>query len=178
MNRYAAFLRGININGRNKLAMSDLKSELEEMAFSDVSTYLNSGNVTFSSSDGDVASLKDAVEKRIAERFGLEIPVHIVSREELVDILAHAPAWWGTEDKATYDNLIFIMTSDTPEEICEMIGPPSDGLEKIQIYRNILFWTFDRKRYQKCSWWKKTASKGIAEKLTIRTANTVKKLCK
>ena len=54
----------------------------------------------------------------------------------------------------------------------------SDLKAQIEIYQNIIFWTFDRKSYQKCNWWKKTASSSIAEKLTIRTAETIKKVCK
>lgn len=177
MNRYTAFLRGINISGKNKITMADLKAEFDKMNFYDVSTYLNSGNVLFSSENDNIPEIKNNVEKMIADRFGFEIPVHIVSRDDLRDILANAPEWWGTEDKGTYDNLIFIMTSDTPKEICDMVGQPSEGLEEIEVYKNIIFWTFNRKEYQKCNWWKRTAREGIAEKLTIRTANTVRKLC-
>ena len=177
MNRYIAFLRGINISGKNKIVMSDLKAEFEKMEFSDVLTYLNSGNILFSSSNDNITEIKGAIEEMINNRFGLRIPIHIISGEELNEILANAPAWWGTDDKDKYDNLIFIVTSDTAKEICDMVGQPSEGLETIQVYKNIIFWTFDRKRYQKCNWWKRTASEGIAEKLTIRTANTVRKMC-
>ena len=55
MNRYIAFLRGINISGKNKINMSDLKAEFENMNFSDVSTYLNSGNIMFSSDNDNIA---------------------------------------------------------------------------------------------------------------------------
>ena len=105
-------------------------------------------------------------------------PAYIISEKELQQILRHAPKWWGTEDKEKYDNLIFILSDDSPQEILDMIGPVSEGLEQIEIYQNIIFWTFDRKSYQKCNWWKKTASSSIAEKLTIRTAGTIKKVCK
>lgn len=178
MKQYIAFLRGINISGKNKIVMSDLKAEFECMKFSDVSTYLNSGNVLFTSDSDDIKEMKDAIEEMIQHRFGLQIPVHIISQEDLADILANAPVWWGTENKDKYDNLIFIITSDRTETICDMIGQPSDGLETIEVYRNSIFWTFDRKSYQKCNWWKKTAREGIAEKLTIRTANTLRKICK
>lgn len=177
MNRYIAFLRGINISGKNKIVMSDLKAEFENMKFSEVSTYLNSGNVMFSSDHDNIAELKDKIEEMIIKKFGLSIPVHILDIGSLKDILANAPAWWGTGDTDKYDNLIFILSSDTAKEVCNMIGEPSEGLETIQVYHNVIYWTFDRKAYQKCNWWKKTASAGIAEKLTIRTANTVKKLC-
>lgn len=47
MQRYVAFLRGINVNGRNKISMLELKRKLETLYFHDIKTYLNSGNVAF-----------------------------------------------------------------------------------------------------------------------------------
>ena len=174
MKKYIAFLRGVNISGKNKLNMSELKSELMKAGLSDVSTYLNSGNILFSADKADAGK---TIEEVIKDRFHLEIPVYVISADALNDVLAHAPSWWDTGDKGWYDNLIFILTEDSPEEICRLLGEPSKGLEQIQVYKDVIFWTFDRKLYQKCSWWKKTASKGIAEKLTIRTANTLRKVC-
>ena len=49
MKRYIAFLRGINISGKNKISMAELKKGFEELGFQEVKTYLNSGNVIFSS---------------------------------------------------------------------------------------------------------------------------------
>lgn len=68
------------------------------------------------------------------------------------------------------------MSDDSAEQIREAIGQPSENLEQIEIYKNVIFWTFDINKYQKCNCWKRTAENGIAEKLTIRTANTVNKL--
>ena len=176
MGEYIAFLRGINISGKNKIGMSDLKTEFDQLGFSYVSTYLNSGNVLFSSENENISEMKRVIETMINDKFNLDIPVHVVSKQDLSDILDNAPSWWGTGNKEIYDNLIFVITEDTTDEICNMLGRPSDGLELVQVYKDVIFWTFDRKAYQKCSWWKKTAGAGIAEKLTIRTANTVKKL--
>ena len=177
MREYIAFLRGINISGKNKIVMSDLKTEFEQLEFSDVSTYLNSGNVLFTSESESIAEIKSVIETMINDKFNLDIPVHVVSKQDLSDILDNAPSWWGTGNKEKYDNLIFVITEDTTDEICDMLGQPSDGLESVQVYKDVIFWTFDRKAYQKCNWWKKTAGAGIAEKLTIRTANNVKKMC-
>lgn len=174
---YIAFLRGINISGKNKIAMAELKTEFEQLNFTNVSTYLNSGNVLFSSSWSSIKKIKSAIEKMIAEKFALEIPVHVIESKTLSDILAHAPAWWSTGDKDKYDNLIFILAGDSPADISNLIGAPSENLETTQIYGDVIFWTFDRAKYRKCNWWKRTASAGITEKLTIRTANTLKKLC-
>ena len=67
MNKYIAFLRGINISGKNKIDMSDLKSEFENAGFTNVSTYLNSGNVLFV---GTKKQAQDAVKSE-AERCGM-----------------------------------------------------------------------------------------------------------
>ena len=177
MKKYIAFLRGINISGKNKIVMSDLKKNLENIGYINISTYLNSGNVLFESENENISELRYDIETMIYDKFGLEIPIYIIDKNALDEIIHNAPEWWGTNDKDKYNNLIFILTKDTPEEISNIIGPVSDGMELIQIYDNVIFWTFDRKLYQKCNWWKKTASSGIAEKLTIRTANTVRKMC-
>ena len=176
MNSFFAFLRGVNISGRNRVAMPELKAALEEAGFTGVATYLNSGNVLLSS-EGDAVSVRAAVESVLAARFGISVPAHVIGREELEDILAHAPAWWGAGDKRAYDNLIFILTGDTPADICALAGPPSEGLESIQVYNRVIFWSFDRSRYQQCAWWKSTARAGLAERLTIRTASTLRKVC-
>lgn len=178
MNKYIAFLRGINISGKNKIAMSDLKKEFEEMKFSEVATYLNSGNVLFLSDNDNDVEIKEQIESMLDKKFGLKIPIYIIRLDCLKDILTHAPQWWENEDKDQYHNLIFVISSDTADDICKMVGEPTKDLEEIHVYKNVIFWTFDRKAYFKCSWWKKTASAGIAEKLTIRTANTVRKMCK
>ena len=62
------------------------------------------------------------------------------------------------------------MPSSTAEDIAEKIGEPTKELEQIYIYNNVIFWSFDRKKYAKTNWWKKTASVGIGEMITIRTA--------
>ena len=178
MKRYIAFLRGVNISGKNKISMSELKAEFLALGFYEVVTYLNSGNVVFTSKTDNTNNTKSIIEKMIVEKFGIAMPVYVIDLDELKDILSNSPEWWDSGDKDKYDNLIFILSSETPEEICSMIGEISVGLEMIQIYKNVIFWTFDRKAYQKCNWWKKTAAAGIADKLTIRTANTVKKIVK
>lgn len=175
MKKYIAFLRGINISGKNKIDMAELKLGFESVGFTCVSTYLNSGNVSYATSKSDSKKL---IEDMIRENFGLEVPVYVIELENLTEILSNAPKWWNTGGKEEYDNLIFILSLDTPEKICEMIGKPSEGIERIKIYKNVIFWTFDRKQYQKCNWWKRTASAGISDKLTIRTANTLMKVCK
>lgn len=176
MKRYIAFLRGINISGKNKVPMAELKKEFEKLEFGEVKTYLNSGNVAFSSDKDDIEKFTKQIEIMIKKQFALDIPVFVISREGLDDILHNAPDWWGNENKEIYDNLIFIMPPATFAEVYCELGEPKEKLEKIKDYKEAIFWSFSRKDYQKTNWWSKTASENISRKLTIRTANTVRKI--
>lgn len=176
MKRYIAFLRGVNISGKNKVPMAELKKDFEKLDFGEVKTYLNSGNVIFSSDENNTEKISKQIERMIKNQFELDIPVFVISSEVLADILYNAPDWWGTENKEIYDNLIFIMPPATFAEVYSEIGEPKEELEKIKAYKEVIFWSFSRKEYQKTNWWSKTANANISSKLTIRTANTVRKI--
>lgn len=74
-----------------------------------------------------------------------------------------------------YDNIIFIIPPTTYNEVFNAIGSPNE-YEKIQEYKNNIFWSFDLKNYRKSNWWPKTANTDISDKITIRTANTMRKI--
>ena len=93
-----------NISGKNKISMSDLKVEFEGLGFTEVSTYLNSGNVVFSS---ETDNAKADIEKMLTAKFALEIPVYVIEMDELNDILLHSPEWWGSDDKEKCNLLDF-----------------------------------------------------------------------
>lgn len=176
MKRYIALLRGINISGKNKISMAELKRGFAAFNFQDVITYLNSGNVVFSSDVEDKNILSNQIALMIKKRFCLDIPVFIILQEELEDRLNHAPAWWGDDKKEIYDNLIFLMPPLSFEEFYDDIGSPNAEYEKVYHYKGVVFWSFSRKDYRKTNWWSKTAKANIKDKITIRTANTVRKI--
>ena len=95
--------------------------------------------------------------------------------QELEAILEHSPEWWRKNDKEIYNNIIFVIPPTTSKEVFETIGSPNE-YEKIQEYKNNIFWSFDLKNYRKSNWWSKTASTEISDKITIRTANTMRKI--
>ena len=176
MKRYIALLRGINISGKNKIPMSELKEGITELGFADVATYLNSGNVVFSSDIEDKGILADKINGVIKGRFDLDIPVFIILQAELKELLDNEPDWWGDDDKEIYDNLIFIMPPLSCEDVCDEIRNPKAEYEKVHSYKGAIFWSFIRKDYRKTNWWSKTASSDVSQKITIRTANTVRKI--
>ena len=174
--KYIALLRGINISGKNKISMSELKKLLEENNYQNVSTYLNSGNIIFESSIDNKETIMNNIHTLIKTKFLLDIPVYITTDKELENILNNSPKWWGSNNKEIYDNLIFIIPPTKYEEIYNTIGSPKEGLEQIEEYNNCIFWSFDLNNYRKSNWWVKTASTDIKDKITIRTANTMRKI--
>jgi uncharacterized protein (DUF1697 family) len=176
MKRYVALLRGINISGKNKISMAELKESLAELDFAEVTTYLNSGNVIFSSAIEDENILSNKIAFMIKERFRLDIPVFIMLQDELEERLNHAPDWWGNGKQEIYDNMIFLMPPLSYGEFYDEIGNPKKEYEKVYPYKEVIFWSFSQKCYQKTNWWSKTASTNVSNKITIRTANTVRKI--
>lgn len=176
LKRYIAFLRGVNISGKNKVPMAELKQGFEQLGYKEVKTYLNSGNVVFSSDENNTGSVTNRIVTMIKSQFDLNIPVFVMEKETLKDILRNAPDWWGNEDKEIYDNLIFMMPPITFTDVFNEIGEAKEGLEMIQDCGEAIFWSFSRNDYQKTNWWSKTATAGISSQLTIRTAGTVRKV--
>lgn len=118
----------------------------------------------------------DNIHTLIENKFLLQIPVYIMTDKELENILNNSPKWWGSSNKEIYDNLIFIIPPTKYEEVYNTIGSPKEGLEQIEEYNNCVFWSFDLNNYRKSNWWVKTASTDIKDKITIRTANTMRKI--
>lgn len=98
--RCIALLRGINVGGNNKVAMSELRDCFEKRGFTDVKTYINSGNIFFTSEETNTVVLVDVCESAIEERFGFTVIVTVLSKDEFEEALQHAPSWWadGSED--------------------------------------------------------------------------------
>jgi len=174
--KYIILLRGINISGKNKVAMPVLKTALEESGFKNVFTYLNSGNVVLESDVVDKQVLGSKICEIIKEKFKIEVPVFVSTPVEINDILKNSPNWWDTNDKNIYNNLIFIIPPTTYKEVFATVGEPSPNIDSVKEYNNYIFWSFDLKNYRKSNWWVKTASTNIKDKITIRTANTIKRV--
>ena len=93
MATHVALLRGINVGGKNKVAMADLREVVAEFGHADVSTYIQSGNVLFSSDpgDADTSALAAALAAAITARLGVNAPVVVMSRDELAAAIAANP---------------------------------------------------------------------------------------
>lgn len=175
MEKYIALLRGVNVGGKNKISMATLKTAFEEIGFSDVMTYINSGNVVFSSSIPDLSELISMSESAIKDTFGLTIPVMMISAKKLSDTLKNAPEWWGDADKEVIHYAIFVISPVGVEDIFAAVGEVKPEYEKIAHHEHVIFWSAPLKTFSKARW-SKIASSSVNNNVTIRNANTVKKL--
>jgi uncharacterized protein (DUF1697 family) len=174
MPKYIALLRGVNVGGNNKIVMSELKAAFLRIGFADVSTYINSGNIIFDSELGETA-VKTACERAIADTFGLNIAVGIVTADELRDALAHAPDWWNAGKDSTH-NAIFVIPPATAESVCADVGEAKPEYEKLAYHGKLIFWSAPLATYSRTRWSKMTQHKTAYNATTIRNANTTLKL--
>ncbi len=92
-------LRGINLGGHAKVAMTELRASFVAMGFDDARTYINSGNVLFSAS-GSAAELRSVVEEGLEARFGLGIKVVLRTGSQLAGVIERNPLAGGGRDPA------------------------------------------------------------------------------
>jgi uncharacterized protein (DUF1697 family) len=172
--RYLALLRGVNVGGHNKIAMPELKAACAAAGFTDVATYINSGNVIFDS-DLDAMAVKTTCQQVIADAFGLTIPVGIITANELRDALAHAPDWWNA-DQVIKHNAIFVIAPATAASVCTEVGAGNSDYEKLAYYGQIIFWSAPLATFSRTRWSKITQHREAYNAITIRNANTTLKL--
>lgn len=178
MSKLITFLRGINVSGKNKVEMAQLKNLFVQNGFSDVKTFLNSGNISFESKQTEITIVNLQIEKMLKANFDFEIPFFTIEKSELEELFIHKPDFVNENDKTFYDNIIFIIQPATVQQVLQELGTPDASLDKIQVYKNAIFWSFDRLKYQKSPWWKNTATTEISKFITIRTFGTVQKILK
>lgn len=150
MKKYIALLRGVNVGGKNRIVMKELKKLFEDNGFQDVSTYLNSGNIIFSTAATEIEGLKSRCENMIFVKFGLEILVAVISAEAAYEALSNAPDWWGQDEESKH-NAMFVIPPATVEKVFNEVGEIKPEYEKVGYYNAVIFWsapikTFSRTR--------------------------------
>jgi len=111
MASHVALLRGINLGGRNKVPMAELREVVTSLGHTGVTTYIQSGNVLFSTPESDTAWLASALEEAIAKAFGLAVSVVVLSRDELAGIMDRNP--YPDEPKPQYVHVVFLASRPT-----------------------------------------------------------------
>lgn len=108
---FVAMLRGINVAGKNRIRMNDLKTLCEGLGWTDVQTYLQSGNVVFKSSKGGAAALAAALQAAIKGSLGLDVPVVMRGPRDLEKVLAGNPFLNGRSEDTAHLYVTFLAES-------------------------------------------------------------------
>ena len=114
MTHYVALIRGINVGGKNPVPMAELRADFEAAGFGDVRTYIQSGNVLFSS-DKPAASLEETIEAFLEERYSTSLMVVVRSHRQLRSIVEKAPKGFGDSPDTYHSDVIFLRSPLTPK---------------------------------------------------------------
>ena len=91
MTAFVSLFRGINVGGHQKIRMDDLKYVHEALGLKDVSSYIQTGNVVFTSDDADVTRIQKAIEDGFAQKFGFQVKVMVRTADEFDVIIENNP---------------------------------------------------------------------------------------
>jgi uncharacterized protein (DUF1697 family) len=134
---YVALIRGINVGGKNKVAMAYLRAAFEEAGFGDVRTYIQSGNVLFSS-DTPAAALEEQIETFLERRYQTFLVVVVRSHRQLRAVVEKAPKGFGQSPDDHHSDVIFLRAPLTPKDAMGVVRL-RDGVDQAWTGTGVLY---------------------------------------
>jgi len=139
MKKYVLLLRGINVGGKNKIPMTELKSCLEQLGCTEVKTYIQSGNAIVSSAL-DAQSLERAVENQLTQSFTLDssiVKVLALTHRQLADIVGNKPKGFGAHPDIYHSDVIFLMGITEKEAMA--VFDPREGVDQVWHGKGVIY---------------------------------------
>ena len=170
--KYVALLRGINVGGRNKVVMSELKSGLVVAGLQSVVTYINSGNILFSS-HLKRTELVTLVEDVIKDTFELDIKVLLRSEVDISKTVHAMNTDWHTDKEHRYDVMFLWEDIDNIGSIDLLSVTP--GIDNVEYIPGAIVWHVSKSDYSK-SGMNKLIGTRLYKSMTARNSNTVRKV--
>ena len=174
MMRFALLVRGINVGGKNKVAMADLRQQLTDLGLGQVETYINSGNIFFTT-DLSRPQLVECLSTFFENHYPFIERFSLLSREDYEAECANLPNWW-TEEMARKD-VLFYTEGLGRESVEEKLLALELGEEVLHFGKLALFWgKFSEESYAKTAYHKHLMKMPFYRQMTIRNANTFDKI--
>ena len=170
---YVALLRGINVGGKNKVDMKELRVVFEATGMSSVITYINSGNVVFASRARNPTKLAARLEGAIAEHFGFGVKVLVRDLDGIRAAVEAIRPDWGDGKSMKCDVMFLWPEADRPDVLDDLTIKP--GIDEVQYVRGAVVWKVDRDQLTR-SGLTKLAGTPLYKQMTIRNSNTTRKL--
>jgi uncharacterized protein (DUF1697 family) len=171
--KYVALLRGINVGGSNKVDMRELRAALEAVGMASVVTYINSGNVIFSTDIDDRPRLTAILEHSIRERFGFPVDVLLLDSDQMRSIVNTIPAGWTNDESMKCDVLFLWADVDRPSILEQIVLKPE--IEDVLYVPGAVIRRIDRQNATK-SGLTRLVGTPLYKKMTIRNCNTARRL--
>lgn len=170
---YVALLRGINVGGKNTIDMKRLKATFERVGMTDVSTYINSGNVVFIDQKRTQKEIASVLEEAIVADFQLTIKVLIRSLEVFDDLMAALPPHW-LNNQVMKSDVLFLWEEIDEVAILNQLKIVSE-IDHVDYVPGALLWMIEREHLSKTGM-KKLVGTTLYKKMTIRNVNTTRKI--
>lgn len=174
MKVYVALLRGINVSGHHKIKMIDLKALMNDIGLQHVKTYLQSGNVVFSSELDNVSLLESLISKAVHKGFGYDIKIKVIEKVDFLKILVSNPFLKDPEIDTKQLYYVHLMGQPNLDAYHDITNDPRYP-EKMQIIADTLYVHYSQ------GYGRSKLHGGIIEKkmkvaATARNHNTMKNL--
>jgi uncharacterized protein (DUF1697 family) len=174
MNKYIALLRGINVSGKNKIKMADLKLVLEKDGLENVITYIQSGNIIFNSDLINKLELSQKIENIIKLKFGLDVPTLVITPLELEQISKNNP--FQGQSGTNQDLLYYVFLFETPDPSKISMLEAIDYRPELFEIKNTLVYLYPVNGYGKAKLNNNLLENKLKVKATTRNYKTVEKL--
>ncbi|SDL71044.1 DUF1697 domain-containing protein [Kriegella aquimaris] len=143
MKSYITLLRGINVGGRKKIKMDDLRQLLTQIGFEDVVTYIQSGNVVLKSNEKTLGVLEKMIATAIRNTYDFDVPILVKSKEEIQEILENNP--FDNAEDLEANRIYFVLLGEVPRsDLVEALMQETFANEKFSITDNCVYLCCDK----------------------------------
>ncbi|MBV9788299.1 MAG: DUF1697 domain-containing protein [Chloroflexi bacterium] len=175
MQQYIAFLRGINVGG-HRVKMTDLRAQFEELGFTNVATFIASGNVIFEAADADTARLQAQIEQQLQQALGYTVATFLRSRAEVAAIAAYEPFAQHTSDVDVYTVSIMLLAQTPPDDLHQQLAAFETPLDAFHVHDREIYWLCRAKTTESLVDWALVGKTVSLPPVTVRNATTIRKL--
>ncbi len=170
---HVALLRGINVGGKHKVTMADLRRIVAQCGGADVATYINSGNVVFDHPSADHVGLAEHLEAAVAAGLGVPCRVLVKAGADITGVAEAIPAdWTNGPDQKT--DVVYLLDGIAPEDAGAALRP-REGIDHVRYAPGALVWMTARSDATR-SGLLQLVGTPLYRQSTVRNVNTARKL--
>jgi uncharacterized protein (DUF1697 family) len=166
---YVAFLRGINVGGKNIVSMASLKANFEQIGLQDVRTYINSGNVLFRAAPIGERDLETRIDRMLSRKYRLKAKTVVRSYAAMARLMKTMTSAWTADRRWRY-NVIFLRHKVDSERVLAGIEIKR-ALERVVYCPGTLLWS-SRLSILGRTAMLKLSTRPVYQEMTVRNANT------